>query len=360
MFRPFRKELMFLSTAKNETPFKIEKLEVGKALTLVLKKEGYLDFTKTINVDSEKPIVVHEKLEKYIAPGYLSVIVQPDGADLSINGQSRGRASGKFEVPAERPLKIVVSKSGSKAFVQTLSVKSGETKTVSVVLEAQVLQFGTLNVQTDPAGASVSVGGESKGASGGPFQVEAGKTIKVSASKEGYRSASQSVSLKPNETKTVFLKLSSTSGGGSGGGGVGNLAVNSNPPGVEVFVGGERKGVTPTTLQVAAGSVEVVVKCKTGAQTKTVMVTAGQTHALQTIDCGTGGEFGSLHIDSDPAGAAFFLDGAATGKKTPVNIRGIRRGSEHTVRLELNGREWSKTFTMDEENKSFFANLKEK
>ncbi len=74
-----------------------------------------------------------------------------------------------------------------------------------------------------------------------------------------------------------------------------------------------------------------------------------------------GAEFGSLRVESNPPGASVIIDGQSTGRKTPLIIKGVRRGKEHSVKLELDGyQSWSSSFSMDDDSKAFNVNLKQK
>jgi hypothetical protein len=46
---------------------------------------------------------------------------------------------------------------------------------------------------------------------------------------------------------------------------------------------------------------------------------------------------GSLKITSRPAKAIIYLDGVATGKSTPVTLKGVAAGREHVVLVEHKG-----------------------
>lgn len=72
-------------------------------------------------------------------------------------------------------------------------------------------------------------------------------------------------------------------------------------------------------------------------------------------------EFGTLQIDSTPAGAEVFIDGQWTGYKTPLILRGVRRGKDHWVKLKFGGYKiWSDSFSMDQGVKVLNANLETK
>ncbi len=343
-----------------KTPNHLPKFEVGTQITLQLKKERFVYAPKTITIE-ENPIVLKEKLAK--EPAFLSVSSDPSGADVSINGQRRGQTPGRFEITAEQSVRVTISKTRYESATQQISaLKSGDTKSTSASLKQVTVQYANLSVTTDPPGAAISIDGEGK-SGGGPFQVVAGKGVRVSVSKEGFETATQSVSLKPDETRSIALKLKlKTSSdhlpdkpppmGDS------YVSVSSKPAGADVFINGVNKGATPGKFKVSPGNVEVMVRSASGSKTQEVSVKEGETKVVSFNFDQVGGGVGMIVIFSEPPGAAVFFDGAATGRSTPLKIPNLRMGTDHTIRLELNGKTWSRSFSVDREKMEFMANLK--
>jgi hypothetical protein len=111
----------------------------------------------------------------------------------------------------------------------------------------------------------------------------------------------------------------------------GTLVVNTNPQGHQVFIDGQPRGVTPVTLELAAGSHEL--KIETGGEPRVIpfTVTPGSTVA-QTIELPKATpSTGQLTVRTEPAGARVMVDGAPRGT-TPLTVDGLPPGP-HSVSL---------------------------
>jgi serine/threonine protein kinase len=131
----------------------------------------------------------------------------------------------------------------------------------------------------------------------------------------------------------------------------GRLLVRSTPGGAEVFVNGERRGVTPLALRdlpfgayavrvVRAGfaPVEQRVAIDAGRPARSLELTLTRGAAATPAPAPAGTEAvapGSLLVESRPAGARVLVDGAEIGV-TPVTVPSLTAGP-HTVRIERPG-----------------------
>jgi hypothetical protein len=112
----------------------------------------------------------------------------------------------------------------------------------------------------------------------------------------------------------------------------GELAVNSNPDGVEVFIDGKKKGTTPVTLILPTGDHKLELTL--GDQTRAIPVkisTGG--HVAQFVELPkVASSVGQLSIRTDPAGATVTVDGQRRGV-SPLVVEGLTPG-DHTVGLQ--------------------------
>lgn len=144
----------------------------------------------------------------------------------------------------------------------------------------------------------------------------------------------------------------------------GRLLVRSTPAGAEVFVNGERRGVTPLTLRGLSTGTYTVRLARTGfvaAEQRVVLNRARPSRSLDVAlrrvaapratpptrpaaparraparpPAAAPAGNGSLVVESRPAGARVVVDGRAMGV-TPLTIPALAAGS-HTVRLERAG-----------------------
>ncbi len=129
----------------------------------------------------------------------------------------------------------------------------------------------------------------------------------------------------------------------------GRLLVRSNPSAAEVFVNGERRGVTPLALRDLPLGAYAVRVTRTGfaAAEQRVTLDAGRpsralqvalqrasTPAAETAPVAPTTP-GALVVDSRPAGARVVIDGREVGR-TPVTLDGLAPGA-HAVRIDLAG-----------------------
>ncbi|MBP7779464.1 MAG: PEGA domain-containing protein [Acidobacteria bacterium] len=133
----------------------------------------------------------------------------------------------------------------------------------------------------------------------------------------------------------------------------GRVLVRTTPGGAEVFVNGERRGVTPLALRdlpfgaytvrvVRAGyaPVEQRVAIDSGRPARSVEITLARTAAAPPAATGTRAgpateAPGSLLVDSRPPGARVIVDGTDVGV-TPVTVSNLAAGI-HAVRIERPG-----------------------
>ena len=115
---------------------------------------------------------------------------------------------------------------------------------------------------------------------------------------------------------------------------LGTLSVQTNPPGVAVFVDGVARGNTPARLSLSAGSHIVELRGRGVPRVIPVTITAGA-EASQYLELPETPSSGSLLVQSDPAGARVTVDGVDQGV-APVSVADLAPG-EHEVVLQAEG-----------------------
>jgi TonB family protein len=129
---------------------------------------------------------------------------------------------------------------------------------------------------------------------------------------------------------------------------VGNLRVESTPPGATVTVDGQARGITPTDVgDLTLGSHEVKVELRGyAAHVQTVELAGGAPRAnLNVTLTRAGAETGAAEVMSTPAGATVVLDGAPVGQ-TPFSSPRLKAGA-HRVELTRAGYEtWTGTLNV--------------
>jgi hypothetical protein len=112
----------------------------------------------------------------------------------------------------------------------------------------------------------------------------------------------------------------------------GMLVVNTNPNGVQVFIDGKKRGMTPITLELPTGDHKLELTL--GDQTRAIPVKitqGGQVSQFVELPVVAPVE-GRLSIRTEPAGAAVTIDGQRRGV-SPLVIEGLAPGT-HVVGLQ--------------------------
>ena len=115
---------------------------------------------------------------------------------------------------------------------------------------------------------------------------------------------------------------------------LGTLSVQTNPPGVAVFIDGVARGNTPARVSLDAGSHIIELRGRGVPRVIPVTVTAGA-EASQYLELPETPSAGSLLVQSDPAGARVTVDGVDHGV-APVSVADLPPG-EHEVVLQAEG-----------------------
>jgi hypothetical protein len=114
----------------------------------------------------------------------------------------------------------------------------------------------------------------------------------------------------------------------------GMLSVQTNPPGVAVFVDGESRGNTPARLSLGAGSHILELRGRGVPRVIPVNVSAGA-EVSQYLELPETPSAGSLLVQSDPPGARVTIDGVEHGV-APISVADLSPG-DHEVVLQNSG-----------------------
>jgi hypothetical protein len=111
---------------------------------------------------------------------------------------------------------------------------------------------------------------------------------------------------------------------------LGTLIVESNPPGVPVFVDGVDRGVTPARITLAPGS--HILELRRGVPRVVPFTLAAGAQVTQYLEFAEVPLFGHLVVQSQPAGARVFVGGVERGV-APITLDDLTPG-EHEVTLQ--------------------------
>ena len=121
------------------------------------------------------------------------------------------------------------------------------------------------------------------------------------------------------------------SGTGAAPGTMGTLVVQSNPAGVQIFVDGVSRGMTPARLSVTAGAHILELRGRGVPRVIPVQVAPGG-QVSQYLEFADTPTTGLLTVQSQPAGAKVIVDGTERGV-APITVADLTPG-EHEVILQ--------------------------
>jgi hypothetical protein len=120
---------------------------------------------------------------------------------------------------------------------------------------------------------------------------------------------------------------------------LGTIELGSQPPGAEIYINDQLFGTTPVTLELEGEKDQRFLFRLEGYKEKemTIFVSQGENRALNATLEPERATLASLRITSNPPGAAIYLNGESTGKRTPFTFDDYKRSDEVVVRLFKRG-----------------------
>jgi len=290
--------------------------------------ERYLPFATTIEVQGAGQ---RQALVVPLVPAWavVTVLTQPVGATVLVDGKAAGVTPAKLELDAGTH-RVELRQAGFKPWITDIQVVANKPQTLGPVQLG--LPDGTLIVRTEPAGASVSVGGAFRGRGPVTLDVRPEVSLDVVASRDGYEPATAQVTVPAGERREVRLALTPV---------LGEITVLAEPAGAEVYVGGRVVGRSGEAFRLPATRTDIEVRLA-GFRTHRVAVIPrpGLPQVLNV----------RLEAGRDPAGTAPTVPaaaaapgaGSAAPAATPKPLTAIARTSSG-AELRLLG---PATFTM--------------
>jgi hypothetical protein len=295
-------------------------------VTFVVELQGWKPQTKPVDV--RKSQTVSFTLER--APAVAKLDLQTTdgsatGADVKVDGMSKGTIPNVFELPAGRH-QVDVSKQGFKEWSQWFDLAEGEHHTHDVALARAEAPAGTLLVTSD-AGGDVYVDGVRKDVAPAIIAgVPAGDHV-IEVRKEGLPPWRQNVTVPSGQQVKVSAVFGAAAASGS-------LRVIASEPDAEIFIDGEDKGRSPANVpSIKAGDHIVEArKPKFKSVQQTVHVAQGDSAIVQLKleiappDRPKAG----LKVQSTVPNAEVFVDGSSLGR-APVDRSDLDPGKHYIV-----------------------------
>ena len=212
------------------TPRLIASLNAKDTYRLLLQKPGYQPRTVEVAFSGSAPLVKKEAL--VIDSGVIEVTSEPAGAEVTVNGQPRGRTPVKVDGVPKGRATVSLRKPGFGDEARELSIVASESQTLFVKLNGLP---GTMSLSSVPDGARFYVNDRPEGK--GPVSLTGlnpgSYTIRVE--KEGYATATKTVTLGNGGAVVEEFRLDNV---------MGRIEVRTIPSGVDVLLDGSRVGTT--------------------------------------------------------------------------------------------------------------------
>lgn len=239
----------------------------------------------------------------------IHVTSSPSGAEVYDSGAYVGRTPVDITVyTTATPMvhDITVSMSGYYSYHTTVpsSLSSGEYYQVHASL-TPIHQVGYVNIQSSPAGANVYLDGSYQGTT--PITVTADTgSHSVRLERSNYETWYGSVSVSADQTSYLSPVLSPVAD-------YAYINVQSRPSGAAIYINGNYRDTTSSTVTVSPGTHTVrVVLSGYDPFTQTVTVSSGNTAYISTdLSSSTANSY--LDVASTPAGASVYLDNSYMG-----------------------------------------------
>jgi PKD repeat protein len=215
----------------------------------------------------------------------LSVSSTPPGAMVFVDNVVKGITPVILTDTATGTHQLLLRKSGFDDYTRSVLIEPATPVTVGATLIRSLpeptlpqLSFGSIATTSFPAGAMVFVDGIHRGIT--PViltEIPAGNH-RVTLSFKGYDEWNQTISVGSGQMAAINAELEATKEI------TGSLAVITDPPGADVSIDGNFKGVSPVTIQgLPAGMHSILVTLQDYADNSTtITVTAGQTRKYTT------------------------------------------------------------------------------
>jgi formylglycine-generating enzyme required for sulfatase activity len=178
----------------------------------------------------------------------VSLRTEPDGATVLVDGEPAGVTPIELQLTAgERNLELRLS--GHNAWSGKVLVTANQPQQLPAV--RLTLADGRVEVVSDPAEANVSLNGEFRGRTPLSLRLSPGRAHQLSLTKPGYATENRELSVAADSGRRLQIDLEAL---------FGDIEVASDPPGAEIWVDGQRQGVTPRTLTLTAVSHDIELR----------------------------------------------------------------------------------------------------
>lgn len=304
---------------------KLEALRPGETLEKNIEKA--MKNVEKILIEEKKEAwvqkVTYFYVQEAVTQGRVKINSNPSNAQVYINNNYRGNTALSLILP-EGSYRVLVKMEGYKDYETTIIVEGNREKEYNFTLSPR---YGDLRIESNPSGAYIYIDGVLKGKTPVTIKNLLAKTYEIKLVYSGYQERTERVEVKENRETRISLSLLPLTG---------SLNINSNPQGVQVYLNGIYRGITPLYLSdLSPGRYQVQLR-KDGYKDFVSFVdvlsgtTSNYNFTLSPL-------LGTINIFSNPSNAEVYVDGNYRGK-TPLSITDVPSGT-YNVRISLSGYE---------------------
>lgn len=278
------------------------KLRAGKHVVGVAAPR-HLPFQSEVEIAGEDRVQV---LQAKLVPAWavLEVLSEPSGAEVRIGDERRGVTPLKLELGAGSH-HVTLRHAGYADWVSDVQIEANRPQTLGPVRLG--LPDARLVVNSRPAGASLSVGGAYRGRTPVEIVVRPETPLPIVLARDGYESATSSVTLAPGEQRALDFALRAV---------LGEVTVQGTPSNAEVLAGGQVIGRLGQTFKLPSATQPIDVRA-TGYRTRRIEITP-RPGLPQVIEVRLDPERGtSVATTAAPAGATVAAGAAEPAASAP-------------------------------------------
>ncbi|MGA9291452.1 MAG: PEGA domain-containing protein [Ignavibacteriaceae bacterium] len=297
---------------------------------ITLKENNYKDTTIEVTVVNNVTISKSVTLTPKVKKGNIYISSNPGGAQVFLDSVSTGKITpDTLKNILAGTHKITLKKNNYIDTTLIVTVQENQTVSKSVALTPIIIR-GNIYIESEPDSAQILIDGKntSKVTPDTLLNYPVG-THSITLQKKDYRDTTFQINIIGYLTISKKVTLTSING---------NIFIQSNPPGAGIYLSDKTTGkTTPDTLKnLAAGTYRITLKLTEYNDTSFYTIVKQNTTTSENIILTKTVEYGDLYIQSDPSGAAIYIDNNNTGQSTPDTIKSLIVGS-HKVTLKLNG-----------------------
>ena len=178
----------------------------------------------------------------------ISLRTDPSGATVLVDGMAAGVTPAEIEI-ASGEHELEVRLAGYNAWSDKILVAANQPQQLPDLKLAAA--DGRLELASTPSDASVSVDGEFRGRTPLSLRLSPERAHRVTLTKPGYETAARELSVAADSGRRLQVELTPQ---------LGEIEVVTVPPNAEIWVGGERRGTTPATLELTAVTQDIEIK----------------------------------------------------------------------------------------------------